>query len=268
MYTTRAFHLGTLGRGNDDNSWFLTPQKDNTEKMFQEDYFNVSWETHSEHVRGILREMRTSNDFTDVTIICSDQIEVNAHRNILSAFSPTFRRIFLLDKCMNNPVIYLRGIRSEDIEPILQFIYLGETTIQQNRVQEFLTVAKELEIKDLVNIVDASGTVSKKVNNEFLRNVEGSDTFPPKPKYQNEKNDESYLGWLPLKDTFENAEDSSPKNMRRHPDRSSLKVMKKRYACDQCEFKSNVKERLQRHIQSEHEPPVKYSWGVGVVWKQ
>ena len=260
--------MGTLGRRNDDNSWFFTPQKDNTEKMFQEDYFNVSWETHSEHVRGILREMRTSNDFTDVTIICSDQIEVNAHRNILSAFSPTFRRILLLDKCMNNPVIYLRGIRSEDIEPILQFIYLGETTIQQNRVQEFLTVAKELEIKDLVNIVDASGTVSKKVNNELLRNVEGSDTFPPKSKYQNEKNDESYLGWLPLKDTFENVEDSSPKNMRRHPDRSSLKVMKKRHACNHCEFKSNVKERLQRHIQSEHEPPVKYSWGVGVVWKQ
>ena len=236
--------------------------------MFQEDYFNVSLGTHSEHVKGMLREMRTSNDFTDVTIICSDQIEVNAHRNILSAFSPTFRRILLLDKCMNNPVIYLRGIQSEDIEPILQFIYLGETTIQQNRVQEFLTVAKELEIKDLVNILDASVTVSKKEKNELLRNVQGSDTFPLKS--QDEKNNESYLGWLPLKDTFENVEDSSPTNMRRQPDRSSLKVMKKRHACDQCEFRSNVKERLQRHIQSEHEPqpPVKYSWGVGVVWKQ
>ena len=236
--------------------------------MFQEDYFNVSWETHSEHVKGMLHEMRTSNDFTDVTIICSDQIEVNAHRNILSAFSPTFRRILLLDKCMNNnnPVIYLRGIQSEDIEPILQFIYLGETTIQQNRVQEFLTVAKELEIKDLVNILDASGTVLKKEKNELLRNVQGNDTFPP--KYQNEENNESYLGWLPLRDTFENVEDSGPTSTRRQPDRSSLKVMKKRHACDQCEFRSNVKERLQRHIQSEHEPPVKYSWGVGVVWKQ
>ena len=234
--------------------------------MFQKDYFNVSWGTHSEHVKGMLNEMRTSNYFTDVTIICSDQIEVNAHRNIVSAFSPTFRRILLLDKCMNNPVIYLRGIQSEDIKPILQFIYLGETTIQQNRVQEFLTVAKELEIKDLVNILDASGTGSKKVENELLRKVQGSDTFPP--KYQNEKNNESYLGWLPLKDTFENVEDSSPTSMRRQPDRSSLKVMKKRHACDQCEFRSNLKERLQRHIQSEHEPPVKYSWGVGVVWKQ
>ena len=35
MYTTRAFHLGTLGRENDDNCWFLTPQRDNTEKCFK-----------------------------------------------------------------------------------------------------------------------------------------------------------------------------------------------------------------------------------------
>ena len=45
--------------------------------------------------------------------------------------------------------MYLRGIQFSEIESILQFIYLGEATFYEERMDEFLAVAKSLEIKEL-----------------------------------------------------------------------------------------------------------------------
>merc|ERR1712098_669152 len=45
--------------------------------------------------------------------------------------------------------IYMRGIQSQEMESILQFIYLGQATIYKDRMREFLRVAKGLELKEL-----------------------------------------------------------------------------------------------------------------------
>ena len=49
----------------------------------------------------------------------------------------------------DDSVIYLRGVLSKELESILQFIYLGQATFYQDRMNEFLNVAKILEIKAL-----------------------------------------------------------------------------------------------------------------------
>ena len=46
----------------------------------------------------------------------------------------------------SHPVIYLRGIQYSKIESILQFIYLGEAKFYEERMNEFLSVSKSLEI--------------------------------------------------------------------------------------------------------------------------
>ena len=52
-------------------------------------------------------------------------------------------------------MIYLRGIQHEEIESILEFMYLGEATVQQERMEEFLKVGQSLEIKELTEMNDA-----------------------------------------------------------------------------------------------------------------
>ena len=47
--------------------------------------------------------------------------------------------------------MYLRGIQFSEMESIMQFIYLGEATFFEERMDEFLAVAKSLEIKELIN---------------------------------------------------------------------------------------------------------------------
>merc|ERR1719342_202001 len=45
-------------------------------------------------------------------------------------------------------------MKSQEIESILQFIYLGQATFYQDRMNEFLNVAKSLEIKELSKNLD------------------------------------------------------------------------------------------------------------------
>ena len=107
-----------------------------------------SWHTYTDHLRDMLKEMMTSNDFADVTLVCDDKKDIKAHRNILSACSPVFKNMLKIDQQSNHPVIYLRGIQHLQMEAILKFVYLGETSIHQDILTEFIQTAKLLEIRE------------------------------------------------------------------------------------------------------------------------
>ena len=61
----------------------------------------------------------------DVTLVCDDQTQFKAHKIVLSACSPVFKKI-IDNNPSQHPLIYLRGIQSYEMESILQFMYLGE----------------------------------------------------------------------------------------------------------------------------------------------
>ena len=93
--------------------------------------------------------MMTSSEFADVTLGTDDKQQIRAHRNILSACSPVFKSILQIDSKNAYPVLYLRGIQYSEMESIMQFIYLGEARLYEERMSEFLTFSKNLAIKEL-----------------------------------------------------------------------------------------------------------------------
>ena len=110
--------------------------------------FDLTWHTYTDHLREMLHDMMTSNDLTDVTLVSEDKKQFKAHKVVLSASSAVFKSI-ISENYSKSPVIYLRGILSYEIESILQFIYLGKATFYQERMNEFLQVGKSLEIKEI-----------------------------------------------------------------------------------------------------------------------
>ena len=96
----------------------------------------------------MLHDMMKSNALTDVTLVSEDKKQFKAHKVVLSASSSVFKSI-ISENHSTNPVIYLRDILSYEIKSILQFIYLGKATFYQERMNEFLKVAKSLEIKEI-----------------------------------------------------------------------------------------------------------------------
>ena len=111
----------------------------------------LSWNNYTDHFRAMMKEQMMNDHFSDVTLISEDKKCFNAHRNVLSACSPFFKDIFQTEHSSIKQIIFLRGIYYSDLESVMQFIYLGEATFYKERMNEFLAVARSLEIKDLDN---------------------------------------------------------------------------------------------------------------------
>ena len=111
---------------------------------------NVAWNSYSDHVTSMLRELMASNEYTDVTLVCADKVVIQAHKIVLSACSQFFNNI-LKGTFEAKPIIYLKGIQSSEINYLLQFIYNGETSFPQDLTNSFINAANELEIKAFSN---------------------------------------------------------------------------------------------------------------------
>ena len=141
--------------------------------MHNQEKCTFTWHNYSEHLRKVLREMMVTSEFADVTLVTDDKQQIRAHRNILSASSPVFKN-FLQSKSGNtDSVIDLRGIQHSEMESIMEFIYLGEARISEERITEFLIVLKDLEInKKLLTPIEPNEYEDATLTHENDTNVE------------------------------------------------------------------------------------------------
>ena len=119
---------------------------------------NLTWKgsLYSNHLREVLCEMLTSHKFSDVTLVCDDRKEIQAHRNMLSASSPVFKNVLQAHTHNDHLVIYLGGVAHSEMESIMQFIYLGETTFYAERMKELILVAENLEINEFIDSLETN----------------------------------------------------------------------------------------------------------------
>ena len=100
-------------------------------------------------ITASFKNLREDKDFTDVTLACEDGKQVEAHKVILASSSPVFQKILKSNKHAH-PLLYMRGMKSEDLLAILDFLYCGETNVYQEDLDSFLAIAEELQLKGLM----------------------------------------------------------------------------------------------------------------------
>ena len=108
----------------------------------------ITAESHATKFVQKFGELFNNNVLTDVTLVCDDQVRIDAHKIVLSAGSLFFREMFVKNP-QTHPLLYLRGLKEEELLSILQFLYLGETLLSKDRVPQFLSAAKEFKISGL-----------------------------------------------------------------------------------------------------------------------
>ena len=113
----------------------------------------LQWNDFQDNIKGAFRNMREDNDFADVTLACEDGQQVEAHKVILAASSPFFKKLLGRNK-HPHPLIYMRGMKSEDLLAIVDFLYRGEANVFQENLDSFLAVAEELQLKGLIGKPD------------------------------------------------------------------------------------------------------------------
>ena len=83
-----------------------------------------------------------------MTLACEDGQQVEAHKVVLIASSPFFLNILKRNK-HSHPLIYMRGVKSENLTAMVDFFYHGEANVFQENLDSFLVLAEELQLKGL-----------------------------------------------------------------------------------------------------------------------
>ena len=150
--------------------------------MNNSDKLCLQWNDFRENISTSFSQLRTDRDLTDVTLACEDGSQVEAHKVVLAASSPLFMNLLRKNK-HKHPLIYMRGLKSNDMMSILDFLYLGEANISQESLDSFLALAEELQLKGLTggsgNGKQEERSMKKEVPNNVENPVELNTTLNP-----------------------------------------------------------------------------------------
>ena len=179
--------------------------------------------THNSCMIQTFGDLYINNVLTDVTLITDDKHRIDAHRIVLCAGSVFFRN-FLTSTANLQPIIYLKGIKGQNLQSILQFLYLGETNVSEVEIKDVLTIAEDLEITDLT--ID-DNTVDEDRQEHVKADQQGQSPTIKKGEFELD---------LTLKDEIK------------------LKYQKagRNFNCNHCEFSALTKQSLKKHVSYLH----------------
>ena len=175
----------------------------------------LKWPNYLQHLRKSLSDMFKSMESTaDVTLVCEDGTETKAHKLVLSA-SSNFLNNAINDLPVNGKKIFLKGIQNQEIQSILEYMYLGVVKVNQAKMNELIEAAKILQVYDFEKVPSVMETVKK------------------------EK--------LPCKECSLKFYDNGTLNRHIQSKHEGLT-----FSCDQCDYQSSRKDTLSGHIQNKH----------------
>jgi len=213
----------------------------------------LNWDTFTDHLQLMFKDLYEERKHSDVTLVCDDQTQFKAHKIVLRACSPVFKKI-IDNNPSQHPLIYLRGIQSYEMESILQFMYLGEGRFYQERMGEFIKVAQDLEVKEISDAVEMPGEEEDIIDDNIPAN-DIEETFQQENQGQVQKPKPRQARSQISTDTKSTkcpeceAVFTTKGNMVAHY-RSKHEGVK--YPCNQCDYQATTQSDLKKHIQSVH----------------
>ena len=154
----------------------------------------LRWNDFQENVNSAFGGLKSSGDFSDVTLACEDGQQIEAHRVILAASSPFFQNLLKINK-QAYPIIYMKGMKSEDLISIVDFLYCGEANVFQENLDSFLAIAEDLKLKGLMgqkeeqkemeqNISTGSASRSRQINSKSTKREQENIPFSEEPTFR------------------------------------------------------------------------------------
>ena len=108
----------------------------------------LQWNDFKENITFSFKELRNDKEFTDITLACEDGHQIEVHKTVLASSSPFFMELLKKHK-HPHPLIYMKGIKSDNLATLMDFLYYGETNVLQDNLDSFLALAEEFKLKGL-----------------------------------------------------------------------------------------------------------------------
>ncbi|KAH8308673.1 hypothetical protein KR059_000335 [Drosophila kikkawai] len=113
-----------------------------------QDHYSLRWNNHQNHILRAFDALLQTKTLVDVTLVCAET-SIRAHKMVLSACSPFFQRVFAETPC-KHPVIVLKDFRGWVVQAIVDFMYRGEISVPQQRLQTLIQAGESLQVRGLV----------------------------------------------------------------------------------------------------------------------
>lgn len=113
-----------------------------------EEHYSLRWNNHQHHLLRAFAALLRAEALVDVTLVCAEG-RVRAHKVVLSACSPFFRRIFSENPC-KHPVIVLKDFHGWEVQAVIDFMYRGEISVAQEQLKMIIKAGEALQVRGLV----------------------------------------------------------------------------------------------------------------------
>lgn len=147
----------------------------------------LKWNNHTINLLSVLETFQQKDILVDVTLSCEGR-NIKAHKMVLSACSPYFQKIFLENPCQH-PIVIINGMKYDDINAILNFMYKGEVNVSHEGLSSFLQAAEALKVKGLAEVCGEKKSTN--INSQDVEQGEPSrpqaDITPTKKRHRNRK---------------------------------------------------------------------------------
>ena len=145
----------------------------------QQDHYSLRWNNHQNHILRAFDTLLQTKTLVDVTLVCAET-SIRAHKVVLSACSPFFQRVFSETPC-KHPVIVLKDFRGWVVQAIVDFMYRGEISVPQERLQSLIQAGESLQVRGLVDHPVAGNTPTPAASPEDFSLLDSSLISPTSP---------------------------------------------------------------------------------------
>ena len=177
-----------------------------------------------------------NKEFTDVTLATNDDKQVEAHRIILSSASLFFRRI-----TNTNPkrdiVIYLPNLNFDELQVLLEYIYIGQIEIEEDFLIKFIDIAKNFELPGFED-----ENILHEVSLSQEKAYKGDGLTIQKQKIGKCTSGKFSCEQCDFKSTIR-------RNLNRHRESIHLGI---KYQCEECSKEYTSTTELNRHVENIH----------------
>ncbi|CAG9853632.1 unnamed protein product [Phyllotreta striolata] len=132
--------------------------------------FCLRWNNHQSNLLSVFDQLLQDESFVDVTLAVEGQL-LKAHKMVLSACSPYFQALFM-NHPDKHPIVILKDVPYADMRCLLDFMYRGEVSVDQDRLTAFLRVAESLRIKGLTEVnEERCDNIASSLTQQNLQNL-------------------------------------------------------------------------------------------------
>ena len=126
--------------------------------------FSLKWNDYLVNVPKKFSRLRNEEEFSDATLVSSDKRQVSAHKVVLSSCSDYFKTILQSNNKSKDIILCLENINHDDLNNMLDYVYNGEVSIEQNQLDSFLMIAQRFQLEGMISEPEAEDSHSSVVN--------------------------------------------------------------------------------------------------------